>query len=167
MGFQKGNEWYKARTDWPPAKLFEKPENLWAAACEYFQWNEENPLYETRVMSTATNPDGYNMVGVPKMRAMTIKGLCIFLGVASATWYVYARRPEYKDVCKAIQDIIYQQKFAGASAGLLNQNIIARELGLKDKKELSGPDDGPVPMVRMDAEQYAAVREKMLKEDDV
>lgn len=34
--------------------------------------------------------------------------------------------------------VIYEQKFTGAAADLLNPNIIARDLGLADKKELSG-----------------------------
>lgn len=162
--FQKGNDFWKKRTTWHIDRLFETPENLWAAACEYFQWNEENPLYTEKIMSAV---GGYDRVDVPKMRAMTIQGLCIFLGIASKTWYNYRDREEYRPVCDSIQDIIYQQKFTGASAGLLNQAIIARELGLKDKKEFSGPNDGPIQTVRLDPEQYAAVRNQMLKEDDV
>jgi hypothetical protein len=34
--------------------------------------------------------------------------------------------------------VILDQKFTGAAADLLNPNIIARDLGLTDKKEVSG-----------------------------
>ena len=34
------------------------------------------------------------------------------------------------------RQIIYTQKFEGSAAGLLNPNIIARDLGLNDKQEL-------------------------------
>jgi hypothetical protein len=36
-----------------------------------------------------------------------------------------------------IEDIIYNQKFEGAAAGLLKENIIARELGLKDQSDIT------------------------------
>jgi hypothetical protein len=32
---------------------------------------------------------------------------------------------------------MYEQKFSGAAAGLLNPNIIARDLGLADKSEIA------------------------------
>nr|WP_261640834.1 DNA-packaging protein [Erwinia mallotivora] len=37
---------------------------------------------------------------------------------------------------KRAEQIIYNQKFTGAAADLLNANIIARELGLADKREV-------------------------------
>lgn len=37
-----------------------------------------------------------------------------------------------------VEQIIRQQKFEGAAAELLNPNIIARDLGLADKKVLGG-----------------------------
>ncbi len=41
-------------------------------------------------------------------------------------------------ITSKIDNVIRSQKFAGAAADLLNANIIARDLGLKDQKELSG-----------------------------
>jgi hypothetical protein len=35
-----------------------------------------------------------------------------------------------------IEDIIYDQKFTGAVIGIFKENIIARDLGLTDKKEI-------------------------------
>ena len=44
------------------------------------------------------------------------------------------------------EEIIYNQKFTGAAADLLNPNIIARELGLADKQqnEHTGVDGKPI-----------------------
>jgi len=73
------------------------------------------------------------------MRAMTIGGLCVFLDINRATWNVWReKRPDLYEVITRAEEIIYQQKFEGASADLLNSNIIARDLGLTDKKDLSG-----------------------------
>ena len=46
---------------------------------------------------------------------------------------------DYKDfsqVITRIGKIIYDQKFSGAASGFFNANIIARDLGLADKKEI-------------------------------
>lgn len=37
-----------------------------------------------------------------------------------------------------VESLIYEQKFSGAAADLLNANIIARELGLVEKKSVEG-----------------------------
>ena len=41
-----------------------------------------------------------------------------------------------------IEKIIYRQKFEGAAAGLLNANIIARDLGLRDKQDVDHTSNG-------------------------
>ena len=45
----------------------------------------------------------------------------------------YKNNPDFLGVVKEVEEIIYNQKFTGAAADLLNSNIIARELGLADK----------------------------------
>ena len=51
---------------------------------------------------------------------------------------------DFSKVIRDIKDIIEVQKFEGASAGLLNANIIARDLGLADTKQLTGADGGAI-----------------------
>ena len=43
-----------------------------------------------------------------------------------------------------MNNIIRTQKFTGAAAYMLNANIIARDLGLANKEELSGPNGKPI-----------------------
>ena len=52
-------------------------------------------------------------------------------------------------------EIIRTQKFAGAAADLLNANIIARDLGLADKNEVTGKDGGPVEVKELSDLQAA------------
>ena len=67
------------------------------------------------------------------MRAMTVAGLCIFLDISQQAWGEYRMREGFGEVTSRVDNIIRTQKFEGASAGLLNANIIARDLGLSEK----------------------------------
>lgn len=42
------------------------------------------------------------------------------------------------EVTTYVEEIIRTQKFEGAAVGAFNANIIARDLGLSDKKEIDG-----------------------------
>jgi hypothetical protein len=135
-----GNQFWKLRSKHGRDKLFKTPELLWKSACEYFQWCENNPLMETKAFA-------YQGIVVtkelPKMRAMTLSQLCFYLH-CDESYFRYFKstiKPEDKDfltVIHNIEAVIYNQKFQGAAADLLNANIIARELGLADKSELTG-----------------------------
>lgn len=136
-----GNEFWKARSSHGRKPIFESPEQLWEASLEYFAWVESNPLYEMKAFAyqgTVTTKE------LPRMRAMTIDGLCIFLDIGESTWNDYCHKEDFSGVTTRIDKIIRTQKFSGAAADLLNANIIARDLGLKDKKELGGPGGGPL-----------------------
>lgn len=128
--FPEGNKFWKNRTVSGRPRLFGSPEELEAAAFEYFDWVDDNPLFETKVFGTGL------VAKVPLARAMTIKSMCIHVGMSHRSWIDYKARPEFEDVCDLISEIIYEQKFAGAAAGLFSAAIIARDLGLADKSEV-------------------------------
>lgn len=134
--FSAGNRFWEARSSAGPKPKFDNGDDLWAACVEYFDWNASNPLYADQLVTfqgTATHEP------IAKMRAMTIGGLCLFLDVEERTWRMWRdERADLLPVITRAEAIIYQQKFTGAAADLLNPNIIARDLGLADKKELSG-----------------------------
>lgn len=113
-----------------PPKIFETPEDLEKACFAYFDWVDENPLYEQKVFGNGM------IVNVPKARAMTIKGMCVHMNIARRTWDHYRARDEFKETCEMVEDIIYDQKFSGAAAGFFSAVIIARDLGLTDKREV-------------------------------
>ena len=131
MGAPKGNQFWKARTTYGREKRW-SPEELRNACYEYFQWVEENPLREAIVFRGKLSRGK----GKPIMRPMTIGGLCIFLGCTRQTWINYGNHKDYLDIVQEVNSIIYEQKFAGAAAGLLNPNIIARDLGLAEKSHV-------------------------------
>lgn len=78
---------------------------------------------------------------IPKMRAMTMEGLCDFISVEPETWRLWrTNRNDLLGVIARAERIIRRQKFEGAAADMLNPNIIARDLGLRDRPEDSPSD---------------------------
>lgn len=121
-----------SRLGQPPC--FNSPEEMLERAIEYFKWCEDNPLGEHKIFAQqGAIVDGE----VKHRRPYTQAGLCVYLGISEQTWRNYRdSNPAYFEVTRLITDAMYDQKFAGASAGIFNANIIARDLGLKDKSEI-------------------------------
>jgi len=149
MGAPSGNQFWKIRTKHGRDKLFSSPDILWEEACKYFTWCDENPLKaveqvrggrkgkkDIEISEDSIKVEDTGLIEIPLMRAYTWTGLEIYLGLSSLR--KYKTNAEYKDfvqVIDAVGKIIYTQKFEGASAGLLNANIIARDLGLTDQQK--------------------------------
>lgn len=133
MSAPKGNQFWRARSTHGKSPIFKTPDDLWDACAQYFDWVEENPLWESKAFAYQGE---VTLTEVPKMRAMTISGLCIFLDIARRTWDDYRGREDYMPVVTRVEEIISAQKFEGAAADLLNSNIIARDLGLRDKQDV-------------------------------
>jgi hypothetical protein len=130
-----GNKFWLAASTHGRHKLFESPQALWDACVEYFNWVDDNPLFEEKAFNTKDGPDA---IDVRKMRAMTITGLCLFLDIAQETWHRYRKNNEFRAICSKVESVIKEQKFTGAAADLLNPSIIARDLGLVDRKSIEG-----------------------------
>jgi hypothetical protein len=131
-----GNQFWKLATQRLGRPLtFATANDLWEHCVEYFDWCEEHPLYEDNLVTfqgvTKHEP-------CAKMRAMTTVGLCLFLGITTETWRQYRNKKEFSDITTRADQVIRTQKFEGAAAELLNSNIIARDLGLAEKSEVSG-----------------------------
>ena len=127
-------------------RTFESPEEFLQAAMGYFRWAELNPLYE--VQAHAYQGD-VTKTKMPKLRAWTVDGLCLFTGIDDTTLCRWRKEPEFenfRNVVSIVDKALRDQKFAGAAAGLLNASIISRDLGLKDASEISGPKGGAIPV---------------------
>lgn len=155
MAAPKNNQFWKLRSKHGRDKIFGTPEVMWDAACEYFTWIEENPLIE--IDFRGSNPPV--KVEIPKMRAMTLEGLCSYLSVNRTYFNDFAdsikgKKDElslgFSDVLTRIRETLYRQKFEGAAGGFLNPNIIARDLGLSDKQEIEVTKFPDIPNVTID-----------------
>jgi len=137
MPAPEGNQFWKARSSHGRKPIFGDSEKLWECCQEYFQWCEDNPLEEEKIFH---NQGSITRATVAKMRAMTVSGLCIFLDICENTLTNYKEDDDFLRVITRAEKIIYAQKFSGAAADLLNANIIARDLGLKDKTDITSGD---------------------------
>ncbi len=132
MAAPKGNRFWEVRSSHGRKPIFNSPDQLWSACVQYFEWVEDNPLWSSKTVQFQGAP-----VDLPeaKMRAMTKQGLCLFLDIDPTTWEDYKSKQDFSRIVTQVESVIYQQKFSGAAADLLNPNIIARDLGLSDKQE--------------------------------
>jgi len=123
------------------------PESLINKCAGYFEWLDNNPLQEARLVSFEGNS---RIVNVPKMRSPTLAGLCLHLEISRDNWGKWRRgenRSDLQPVVEIVEQIMYEAKFTGAAAGLLNPLIISRDLGLADRSEVTGRDGGPLQTV--------------------
>lgn len=139
--FQQGNKYWQLREKHGRYKAY-KPDELWEEACNYFEWIDENPAIgnDTKTKSGGKNGEELEIKTTKSVKPYTESGLQIYLGITDTTWENYCSGVDsYADflaVTKMIKKIIYTQKFEGAAIGQFNANIIARDLGLTDKKDI-------------------------------
>lgn len=145
MAAPVGNKFWEKRSKHGREKIFGTPEILWEAACEYFQWCQDNPFEEEDFIRSGDSAG--KKVHLNRLRPFTLKGLCIFLGVHETYFNEFEKNnggEDFSQVLTRIRDIIFDQKFSGAAAGFFNASIISRELGLADKSEMSVKTEQPL-----------------------
>ncbi|MDA8692492.1 DNA-packaging protein [Saprospiraceae bacterium] len=142
MKDHKGNEYWKKRKKHGKPKNIKSPSILWDLFCDYAARCDEHPLNITELKTT---PKGKETKTTMKPIPYTWDGFEDYLfesGVINDLGDYEAntdnRYADYATIIKAIKRTIRKQKFEGAAAGIFNSNIIARDLGLSDKKEHSG-----------------------------
>lgn len=170
--FTAGNQLWKhaARLGLKKQKYL-TAEEMFEAVCGYFKWLEDNPLEEAKAFSYEGD---VTVESLPKMRAATITGMCVYLGISTTSWKEWRNpndvkyRPELHEVMMFAEECIKEQKFTGAAAGLLNAALVMRDLGLVDKSQLQGPGGGPLSMITadMDPQQAAEAYKAMLAGED-
>lgn len=137
MAAPKNNEFWKNRSKHGRDKLFKTPQLMWEAACEYFTWADNNPFHEAIYDSKQGK-----IVDIPKRRPYTLIALCLYLDCSASYFRTFKSTLKEKDkdfltIITRIEEVIYNQKFEGASSGFFNANIIARDLGLADNQNLN------------------------------
>jgi hypothetical protein len=133
MGATPGNQWWKLRAKHGRDKTFSSPEHLWESCMEYFEATDKRKwVKKDWVGKDATQVD--REVDTP----YTLSGLCLFLDIDVRTWNNYKNQDSHKEfipVISHVEQIMYTQKFEGATVNTFNANIIARDLGLAEKTE--------------------------------
>lgn len=125
-------EYYQLRSTTGRDRVFKTPKALIEACNDYFKWCYDNPLLEEKVFQHQGRPVPAD---IRRVRPFTLEGLCNYIDISLAAFKTYEAREDFGATTARIRQIIDNQQFEGVAAGLLNANIIARKLGLVDKKD--------------------------------
>lgn len=139
MSAPLNNNFWTLRSKHGRDKIFSDPVILLEAAGEYFETVNAAPWHKNEAIKGGDAAG--TIVQIPTQQPYTLKGLCHFLGIRFPTWELYKQREEFKEVITEIEDFVYNQKFIGATVGAFNANIIARDLGLVDKKDVTSDNE--------------------------
>ena len=134
MAAPVGNQFWKNRTKHGREKIFTDPNVLWQAACEYFE-DTDNRKWTKKDWVGKDAMEVDRKFDTPYSKS----GLCLYLDCDWRTIEAL-KEDENKDflhIISRIEKVIYTQKIEGASVGAFNANIVARELGLADKQDVT------------------------------
>ncbi len=134
MAAPSGNQFWKLRSKHGRDILFATPELLWDACVEYFEatdarkWTKKDWVGKDAVEVDRETDTPY-----------TITGLCLYLNCNRGYFSDFKKTcsQDFSVIVSRVEDIIFTQQFEGASVGVYNGNIIARNLGLIEKSEIS------------------------------
>lgn len=146
--FKEGNQRWR---NIDPDKIgrdakYETPKDLWDGVLPYFDHCDNTPIETTETKSSSK--DKKETIGETKTIIhrvpYTWEGMYSFMGICNLDHY--KQKTAFSGILTHIKNIIYNQKFSGAAAGIFNANIIARDLGLKDTHDLNhgGQDGNPI-----------------------
>ena len=121
----------------PKHKYIETPEKLWQLFLDYIEHERSNPMYKVEYVGK----DG-NQVKTPLETPITFEGFECYLqdqgvinDLGDYSKNDNGRYTDYAPIITRVKQNCFVHNFKGASVGLFNANIIARKLGLVDKKE--------------------------------
>lgn len=136
-------------------RKIKSPEELWRLATEYFERREGERLLKQDFIRSGEKAG--TIVNLENILPFTWSGLSDYLLecgiVLHDTQELRTRRPErdnrytfmdFAEVLQAIDKVMHDQKLSGAASGAFNATIIARDLGLTDKSEVSVQTEQPV-----------------------
>jgi len=150
--FKAGVKNWMLRSKHGRDKIFKTPEDLWAAAVEYFKSVDDNPWYDVQLKTETEFQGGSSvvMVEVPLILPYTIQDMCIFWGVGSRYWHEFKARakdnyPHFLNTISIIDDVIYSRKYKGAATNRFNAQFIGKDIGLIDRQMVGNDPDNPMP----------------------
>lgn len=133
-------------------------DEVWEKARAYFAWMDTHPLQEEQLFHYKGDVTSH---AASKMRAYTWDGFAVFLGMTKQgvqLWRNGDHGEDLKELMEYIGQIIYTQKFEGAAANLLNSGLITRDLGLAERRELTGANGGPIETSEVSPREILASR---------
>lgn len=136
MSATKGNQFWKLRTKHGNDMLFSTPEILWEECIKFFESVDDRKWHRIEFHGK----DAEECI-VPLETPYTWTGLYLFLDISHTTWQDYEKREDFIAITARVRNIIYTQKFEGASVGAFNATLIAKDLQLIDRTDLTTKND--------------------------
>ncbi len=155
--YPKGNQYYKLRLRTGANKKY-TASKLFKSINEYFEAMDNNPFMESQVVArpwvetiteektgengelitvTRTLNHTHAIIEIPKRRPYTFLGLCNHLNISTETFKNYQGDADKFEVCTQARMLIEQHQYEGAASGFFKEQIVARMLGLTDKKDVT------------------------------
>lgn len=134
--FSWGNTNWLARAKDGRDRIFKSPEVLLTESIIYFKFITDNPMFSKK--DWRTDRGKLKMVSIPLTSVFTLHGLCNHLGVSVEFFRSFQNtipkddplRDDFLRVIAYVQQIIYENKFTGASDGTFNARLISYDLGI-------------------------------------
>lgn len=134
MAWPKNNRYWK-NVDFKNPPKYESANDLWEKAKEYFEFNEKRRWIKQDFVKSGEGAG--KIIDMELPNPPSIGAFCIFANISQSTFNNYSnKKDEWLVVTDVIREIIYAIQFEGATVNLFNANIIARKIGLTDKKEV-------------------------------
>lgn len=133
MSAPKGNQFWKLRNRHGRSKRFASPEQLWEAACKYFDHCDRTPW---KAIKNKTKGEIKEKEESPTQHPYSLTGLMAYLDVSSSYWRKFKEgaNEDFFPVITRIENIIRTQQLEGAIVGAFNPNIVSRIIGLSENK---------------------------------
>lgn len=133
--FEEGNQFWKQRSKHGRDKIIESPQVMLDAVYEFLALKSESTIDKPELLKGGDAAG--TQCNLTTKDYPTLAELAHFLGFKTLqSWYNYKERPDFLEVITHAEEIIKTWKIKGASVGAYNQSIVARDLGLADKKEV-------------------------------
>ena len=139
MGAPKNNSYHKGITGEGQGcpRIYNTPEAYKTDIQRYFDWCDKNPLMKNEALKSGL--DAGRVIQIPTQRPYLIEGLCDFLNISIQTFMNYESKEGYNDffeVSAWARNKIYTQNLSYGYVGAFDAGLVARKLGIADKKEL-------------------------------
>ena len=103
MVFKAGNNLWEVRSKHGRHAYWDEPKKLLEACIEYFEWADSNPIKKEKLFQH----NGKIIKGHEEIpRALSIYGLCGFLGINRTTWYDYKLKDDFSNIISVIENAL-------------------------------------------------------------
>lgn len=141
-------------------RRFHSPADVIEAFCEYVEWVNERPIRKPM----GKDKDG-DIIWADMPRSLTMPGFRAFAGIGQPAWSSYTRgkrgndeeqKEEFREVTLMIQDFIHSHKLEYGLLDIFNAGLVARLVGLAERREISGPDGEAIRTINSGMSQEEA-----------